>query len=142
MSETRLTPLPTSKQPKEEPQTKTEIPMVLLAARAKHDNHLDDNAHPAVRGISDRMVTDQLRSSERPNEPGHSLSNAEARICKQSWTNERHAAFVTRVVRPDIGRETLNAQVVPVNVIELEEEVQEFEPSQGRRNATNSVCVS
>ena len=57
-------------------------------------------------------MTDQLRSSEELNDLGHSLNNAEARICKQSWTNEKHAAYVMRVVRPNIGRETLNAQVV------------------------------
>ena len=52
-----------------------------LAEKAKLDNNLDDNAYPAVRGISDRKTTDQLKSSEGPNEPGHSLSNEEARIC-------------------------------------------------------------
>ena len=62
--------------------------------------------------ISDRVMTDELRSSEEPNEPGHSLNNAEAQICKQSWTNERNAAFVMRVARPDIGQEILNAQIV------------------------------
>ena len=85
-------------------------PVVLLAARAKLDNHLDDNVRPTVRVISERMTTDQLRSSEGPNEPGH--SNAEAWICKPSWTSERHAAFVMRVARPDMEQETLNAHVV------------------------------
>ena len=65
-----------------------------------------------MRVISDRMMTDQLRSSEEPNEPGHSLNNAEAQIFKRSWTSERHAAFVMRVARPDIGQEILNVQVV------------------------------
>ena len=116
--------MPSFKQPGGEPQTNIDILVVLLAARAKLDNHLDDNVCPTVRVISDRMMTDQLRSSEGPNEPDHSLDNAEARICKQSWTNEKHAAFVMRVARPDIGQETLNAQ------IELEDEVQEFEPNQ------------
>ena len=57
-------------------------------------------------------MTDQLRSSEELNDLGHSLNNAEARICKQSWTNEKHAASVMRVARPDIGQEILNARVV------------------------------
>ena len=57
-------------------------------------------------------MTDWLRSSEGLNEFGHSLNNAEARICKQSSTSERHAAFVMRVARPDIGQEILDAQVV------------------------------
>ena len=68
--------------------------------------------YPTVRVISDKMMTDLLRSSDVLNEPGHSLHNAEARICKQSWTSEKHAAFVLRVARPDIGQETLNVQVV------------------------------
>ena len=38
----------------------------------------------AMRVISDRIMTDQLRSSKEPNEPGHSLDNAEAQICKRS----------------------------------------------------------
>ena len=80
--------MPPSKGHGEEPQTKTDIPVVLLAARAKLHNHLDD-----------RMMTDQLRSLEEPNEPSHSLNNAEAQICKRSWTSERHAAFVMRVAR-------------------------------------------
>ena len=100
------------KQAGEEPQTKTDTHVVFLAARAKLDNHLDENVCPTVRVISDTMTTDRLRSSEGSNEPGHSLSNAYVRICKQSLTNERHAAFVMRVVRPDIGQEILNAQVV------------------------------
>ena len=62
--------------------------------------------------INDRAMTDQLRSSEELNDLGHSPSNAEARICKQSWTNEKHATSVMRVARPDIGQEILNAQVV------------------------------
>ena len=98
--------------------------MFLLAAKAKLDNHLDDNAYPAVRGISDRKMTDQPRSSEGPNEPGHSRSNAEARICKQSWTSTQCLSCVwsDRTLAQCPGR--------PVNVIELEDEVQEFEPSQ------------
>ena len=103
--------MPSSKQPGEEPQTKTDIPVLLLAARAKLDNPLDDNVYPTVCVISDRMMTDQPRSSEEPNEPGHNLNNAEARICQRSWTSERHAAFVMRVARPDTGQEILNAQV-------------------------------
>ena len=78
----------------------------------KLDNHLDDNAYPALRRISDRMMTDQLRSSEGPNELGHSLSNAEARICEQRWAGHPQC--------PDR----------PVDVIELEDAVQEFEPNQ------------
>ena len=70
------------------------------------------NVYPTVHLISDRAMTDQLRSSEELNDLGHSLNNAEARICKQSWTNEKHAASVMRVARPDIGQEILNAQVV------------------------------
>ena len=45
-------PLPSSKQPGE-PQTKTDTHVVFLAARAKLNNHLDDNVCPAVRVISD-----------------------------------------------------------------------------------------
>ena len=75
--------MPSSKEHGEEPQTKTDTPVVFLAARAKLDNHLDENVYPAMRVISDRMLTDQLRSSEEPNEPGHSLNNAEAQICKR-----------------------------------------------------------
>ena len=99
-------------EPGEEPQTKTDILVLLLAARASLDNHLDENACPAVRATSDKMMTDQLRSLEELNDLGHSLNNAEAQICKQSWTNERHAASVMRVARPDTGQEILNAQVV------------------------------
>ena len=57
-------------------------------------------------------MTDQLRSSEELNDVGHSLNNAEARICKQSWKNEKHAASVMREARPYIGQEILNAKVV------------------------------
>ena len=71
-----------------------------------------DNVYPTVHVISDRAMTDQLKSSEELNDLGHSLNNAEARICKQSWTNERHAAFVMRVARPYIGQDIINAQVV------------------------------
>ena len=44
-----LKPLPSSKQPGEEPQTKTVTHGVVLAARAKLVNHLHDNVCPAVR---------------------------------------------------------------------------------------------
>ena len=71
-----------------------------------------DNVYPTVRVISDTTMTDQLRSSEELNDLGHSLNNAEARTSKRSWTNERHAASVMRVARPDTGQGTLNAQVV------------------------------
>ena len=104
--------------------------MLLLVARARLDNHLDDNVRPTVRVISDRTMTDQLRSSEELNELGHSLNNAEARICKQSWTNEKHAASVMQVARPDSGQEVVKCPGRPVNVIELEDDVQEFEPNQ------------
>ena len=57
-------------------------------------------------------MTDQLRSSEEPNDLVHSLNNAEAQICKQSWTNEKHAVSVMRVAKPDTGQEILNVQVV------------------------------
>ena len=57
-------------------------------------------------------MIDLHRSSEELNDLGHSHNNAEARICKQSWTNEKYAAYVMRVVRLDIGQEILNAQVV------------------------------
>ena len=70
------------------------------------------NAYPTLRVISDRAMTDQLRSSEELNDLGHSLNNAEAQNCKRSWTKERHAASVMRVARLDIGQETPNAQVV------------------------------
>ena len=86
--------------------------MLLQAARANLDNHSADNVYPTLQVIVDRAMTDQLRSSEELNDLGHSLNNAEARICKQSWTNEKHAAYVMRVVRLDIGQEILNAQVV------------------------------
>ena len=80
--------------------------------------------YPAVRVISDTTVTDQLKSSKGPNEPRHNLSNAEERTCKQSWTSEkRHACNQLP------GR--------PINMIELEDEVQEFETNQdaGMRQA-------
>ena len=80
--------------------------------KGKLDNHLDDKVCPTVRVTSDTVMTNQLRSSEEPNEPGHNLSNAEVRNCKQSWKNEKHAAFVMRVVSSNSGQETLNAQVV------------------------------
>ena len=104
--------MPLFKQPGEEPQTQIDILVLLLAARANLDNHLVDNVYPTVRVISDRAMTDQLRSSEELNDLGHSLNNAEAQNCKRSWTNEKHAASVMRVARPDIGQEILNAQVV------------------------------
>ena len=110
--------MPSFKQPGEEPQTETDILVLLLAARARLDTHLDDNACPTVCVISHRTMTDQLRSSEELNDPDHSLNNAEAQICKQSWTNEKLAVSVRRVARPDTGQEILNAQV------------QEFEPNQ------------
>ena len=63
--------------------------MLLQAARANLDNHSADNVYPTVHVISDRAMTDQLRSSEELNDLGHSLHNAEARICKQSWGMNR-----------------------------------------------------
>ena len=105
-------PLPSFEQPGGEPQTKTDVLVLLLAARANLDTQLDDYVCPTVRVISDRTMTDQLRSSEELNDLGHSVNNEEARICKQSWTNEKHAASVMRVVRPDFGQVILNAQVV------------------------------
>ena len=95
--------MPSFKQAGEEPQTQIFTPVVLQEVRVKLDKHLDDNVYPAVRVISD------VRSSEGPNEPGHNLSNAEVRICMQSWTNEKHAAFVMRVISSAIGQEILNA---------------------------------
>ena len=61
--------------------------VLLQAARANLDNHSADIVYPTVHVINDRAMTDQLRSSEELNDLGHSLNNAEARICKQSWTN-------------------------------------------------------
>ena len=97
---------------RKEPQTQIDILVILLAASANLDNHSADKVYPTVHVISDRAMTDQLRSSEELYDFGHALNNAEARICKQSWTNERHAASAMRVPRPDIGQEILNAQVV------------------------------
>ena len=56
----------------------------------------------------------------RPKEPGHNFSNAEVRICKRSSTIEKHAATTMRV--------TSSARP-PVNMIERDDEVQEFEPN-------------
>ena len=61
--------------------------VLLQAVRANLDNHSADIVYPTVHVINDRAMTDQLRSSEELNDLGHSLNNAEARICKQSWTN-------------------------------------------------------
>ena len=98
------------KQPEEFPQTQVVTPVILLEMRIKLDKHLDDNVYPAVCVISNTTMTDQLRSSEGPNEPGHNLSNAEVRTCKQSWTSEKHAACVMRVTSSAIGPEILSAQ--------------------------------
>ena len=93
-----------------------ELPEALAIVQAARRGASDSNRHsPASRGgkgnvcptvyvISDRAMTDQLRSSEELNDLGHNLNNAEARICKQSWTNEKQAASVMRVARPDIGQ--------------------------------------
>ena len=110
-----------------------ELPEALASVQAARRGASDSNPHsrasPGGKGktqtiiwtttcaqqsawISDRMMTDQLKSSEELNDLGHSLNNAEAQICKRSWTNEKHAASVMRVVRQDIGRDILNAQVV------------------------------
>ena len=61
--------LPPFKQPREEPQTQTVTPVVLLEAWVKLDQHLDDNVYPAVRVISDTTLTYRLKWSVRPNEP-------------------------------------------------------------------------
>ena len=53
------------------------------------------------------MMTDQLRSSEEPNDLVHSLNNAEAQILQA-----KYAVSVTRVAKPDTGQEILNVQVV------------------------------
>ena len=86
------------------------IAMWLMRSR------LPDDTFP-LETISSELNRVFVSVSEEPKEPGHSLHNAEARICKQTWTNERHAALVMCVVRPD-------------NVIELKDEVQEFKPNQ------------
>ena len=110
----------------------TELPEVLAIVQAARRGASDSNRHsrasPGGKGKSrqpfgrqrvpnnasdQRQSGDrQLRSSEELNDLGHSPDNEEARICKQSWTNERHAASVMRVDRPDIRQEILNAQVV------------------------------
>ena len=81
--------------------------------KGKLVQRLDVNVYPAVRVISDIIMTDQL------NVPGPNLSNAEVRTCMQSWTSGKLAAFATRATSTAIGPE-----------IELEDEVQEFEPNQ------------
>ena len=107
-----------------------ELPEALAIVQANLDNHLVDNVYRTVRVISDRVMTDQLRSSEELNDLGHSLNNAEARNCKRSWTNEGHAASVMRVTRTGHWAGNPQCPLRPVNVIELEDEVQEFEQDQ------------
>ena len=85
-------------------------------ARVQLDQHLYDNVNLAMRVISDTMMTDQPRLLEGPNVPGHNLSNAEVRTCKQSWTSDKLAAFVMRVTSSALGSEILSAQASPLTL--------------------------
>ena len=108
----------------EEPQTQIDTLVLLQAARANLDNHSADNVYPTVHVISDRAMTDQLRSSE------------ELKDLATASTTKRHG-FASKVGQT---KSTQRLSCVspgdpqcpgrPVNVIELEDEVQEFEPNQ------------
>ena len=109
--------MPSFKQPEEGPQTQTDIPVLLLEARAKLDQRLDVNVYLAMRVISDIKMTDQLRSSEGLNVPGKRKARGVCHACNQHghWAGDPQCP----------GR--------PVDKIELENEVQEFEPNQDAR---------
>ena len=113
-----------------EPQTQIDIPLLLQAARANLDNHSADNVHPTLHVISDRAMTDLHRSSEELNDLGHSHNNAEARICKQSWTKRKARSVCHACGQTGHWAGDPQCPGRPVNVIELEDEVREFEPNQ------------
>ena len=75
-------------------------------------------------------MIDQPRSSEGPNEPAHSLNNAEAGIFKQNWTKRKVRSVCHACGQTGHWARDPQCQGRPVNVIELEDEVQEFEPNQ------------
>ena len=109
-----------------------ELPEALAIVQAARRGASDQNRHyrasPGGKGKTRQLcgrqrvpnsARDQRQNDDRPAQvvgraqrARPQLNSAEARICKQSWTSERHAAFVTRVARPDTGQETLNAKVV------------------------------
>ena len=92
-----------------------ELPEALAIVQAARRGVSDQNRHsrgsPGGKGKT-RQSFGWQRVPNSARDQRHSLNNAEAQICEQSWTSERHAAFVMRVARPDIGQETLIAQVV------------------------------
>ena len=86
--------------------------------------------YPTVHVISDRAMTDLLRSSEELNDLGHSRqqrrgTDLQAKLDKRKARSVCHACGQT-------GHWARDPQCPgrPVNVIELEDEVQEFEPNQ------------
>ena len=124
-----LKPFPSSKQPGEEPQTKTVTHGVLLAARAKLVNHLDDNMCPAVR--SHRHTDDRpaqivgIAQRARPQPQQRRGTELQAKLDKRQARSVCHACG-------QLGHWAGDPQCPgrPVNVIELEDEVQESEPNQ------------
>ena len=113
--------MPLFRQPGEGSQTKTVIHVDFLAARAKVDSHLERVPSSAreQRHNDDR----QAQVVGRTQRAGHNLSNAEVLVKQANGSSVFHAFALTLGRRPSCpGR--------PVNLIESEDEVQEFEPSQ------------
>ena len=122
--------------------TLAELPEALAIVQAAPRRASDSNRHSRAshggKGKSrqpfgrQRVPTDQLRSSEELNDLGHSLNNVKARICKHCWTNEKARSVCHACGQTDHWAGDPQCPGRPVNVIELEDEVQEFEPESRR----------
>ena len=90
------------------------LAIVHAARRGASDQNRHSRASPGGTGKSRQRFgrqrvpnsardqrQNQLWSSEGPNDLVHSLNSAEAQICKESWTNEKHTVSVMSVARPD-----------------------------------------
>ena len=119
-------PSPSFTQPGEEPQTQIDILVLLRAARANLDNQSADNVYPTVHVISDRPAQVVGRTQRpRPQPQQRRGTDLQAKLDKRKARSVCHACGQTGHWAGDPqcpGR--------PVNVIELEDEVQEFESIQ------------
>ena len=109
-----------------------ELPEALAIVQAARRGAADQNRHsrgsPGGKGKTRQScgrqrvpnsARDQRQNDDRPAQVVGRAQRARPQPQQRrgtdlqaKWTNERHAAFVMRVARPDIGQETLNAQVV------------------------------